>query len=265
MNIEKVNYDNIAPNYNLRYRNNKRPGTLKALKSLLSETDADHILEVGCGTGHWLEGLACPQKALCGLDASMSMLKQLSDQKRIALVQGRAACLPFENDCFDLITCINALHHFSDTWSFLRESYRVLHSGGTLAIIGMDPRDSRNRWYLYDFFEGTRERDLARFPSWEDVRYGLSEIGFVRIYFRDVDFIHDPKTQDSVLSDPFLMKDSCSQLALLSETAYQQGLQRIKASLVDPETRERVYENQIVLSMMMATKPSSLTHDALIR
>ena len=35
-----------------------------------------------------------------------------------------------------------------------------------------------------------------------------------------------------VLYDPFLQKHACSQLALLSEEAYQEGLDKIKADLL---------------------------------
>ena len=33
------------------------------------------------------------------------------------------------------------------------------------ALVAMDPHTGRDFWYVHDFFPGTRETDLARFPS----------------------------------------------------------------------------------------------------
>ena len=42
----------------------------------------------------------------------------------------------------------------------------------------MDPHGRRESWYVYRYFEGVYERDLARFPTWRqiaaDLHYSLS-------------------------------------------------------------------------------------------
>jgi hypothetical protein len=57
------------------------------------------------------------------------------------------------------------------------------------------------------------------------------------------------------MQDPFLQKDACSQLALLSQREYQDGLNKLKKHLdqiIDPQYH---YQNEIVLSMLRAEKP----------
>jgi ubiquinone/menaquinone biosynthesis C-methylase UbiE len=252
---DPVNYDAISDTYNQRYQNNPRTGTLKALQALLSQNKPEYILEVGCGTGHWLEGLKPAQKHLYGLDASFGMLMKARRILSGHLMQGVASRLPIANNQMSLLYCVNALHHFPNKANFYHETWRTIAPGGTLAIIGMDPGDRRNRWYIYDFFEGTRERDLSRFPRWSEVESELSGMGFVALSRKIADVIHDPKTINTVLSDPFLKKASCSQLALLSPQAYQEGLARVRAAVQDPKQSGRIFENDIFLEILIAKKP----------
>ena len=253
----KVNYDKIASKYDLCYHGNSHQGVHNALRTLLSQEKLHKVVEVGCGTCHWLKAL-CSFKDIdfWGIDASLEMLKCAQQPGGISLCQGQAEHLPISNNSIDFIFCVNALHQFSSKVAFVKEGYRILSKGGRFAIIGMDPRDQRNNWYIYKFFEGTYERDLDRFPSSSQVKDWLLDIGFKEIKTRDVEFIHDPKLGRAVLDDPFLEKNACSQLALLSQAEYKQGMEQIKHSLTNDQSRQNVYENDIVLTMIVGEKPN---------
>ena len=95
----------------------------------------------------------------------------------------------------------------------------------------MDPCFLRDRWYIYDYFEGTYETDLTRFPSWGTVLDWLLAAGFEHVAWQPVEQIQEHKVGRAIFADPFLQKDACSQLALLSDEAYAAGLQRIEAAL----------------------------------
>ena len=56
----------------------------------------------------------------------------------------------------------------------------MLRRGRALAIVGMDPQTEQDRWYLYDYFPGTRETDLDRYPSGEMILAWMREAGFAR-------------------------------------------------------------------------------------
>jgi len=254
MRNKSLDYDQIAADYNRRYQNDRRLGTLNALRAILSEIAPIRILEVGCGTCHWLEGLQASGLSLMGVDKSYAMLKQARALQKTLLCQAAAESLPLKDESYDFIYCVNALHHFSEPQTFIREVQRVLMPGGTLAIIGMDPSDTRNRWYLYDFFTGVFENDLERFPDWNRVKYWVKQAPFSLVQFNDVVFIHDPKTRDSVLQDPFLQKNACSQLALLSQEEYKRGLAQLQAHVNTIQDPGFCYENDIVLSMLRARK-----------
>jgi ubiquinone/menaquinone biosynthesis C-methylase UbiE len=253
-----VDYDRIAPSYNQRFIDGGMQGTATALRRLAQGTGAGRILEVGCGTGHWLATLGPVSGQLYGLDLSAGMLAQAGGQQAtLALVRGRAGQLPFPEGCFDLVYCVNALHHFQQQRAFVFEARRLLRRGGLLAVAGMDPRVHRNRWYVYDYFDGTYETDLARFPSWGRVLDWMVAAGFEGVESRWVERIVDPKRGRAVLDDPFLRKDSCSQLALLSDEAYAAGLDRIEAALSSAEAAGEtiLFATDLLLAMIVGRVP----------
>jgi ubiquinone/menaquinone biosynthesis C-methylase UbiE len=252
----KVDYDKVANNYDQRYLKNPHQGVLNALRRFLSEEDLHKVLEVGCGTCHWLKALKWTDNSiLFGIDPSYQMLKSAGAPHGISLCQGMAENLPFKSRSMDFLFVVNALHHFENKNNFFREGHRLLAKGGKLAIIGMDPRDDRNQWYIYKYFIGTYERDLIRFPSRSQIKDWFSQYGFEDIESLDVEIIHDPKRGFEVLNDPFLEKSSCSQLNLLSDTAYQEGLEKLKKSLKVCNSPPMVFENDIVLTMIAGIKP----------
>jgi len=182
------------------------------------------------------------------------MLKKSQHPDGIYLTQGMAGNLPFSDNSFDFIFVVNAVHHFSKKIAFLEEAHRVLTENGRLSIIGMDPADSRNKWYVYQFFEGTYDRDIKKFPTQRQLEKWLSQIGFKMFDIEDVEMIHDPKIGRNVLQDPFLKKNACSQLAMLSDKEYRDGLIKINDKLNTRRGENFEFENDIVLTMITAEK-----------
>jgi ubiquinone/menaquinone biosynthesis C-methylase UbiE len=236
-----VDYDRIAATYDQRFAENERSGTAAALLACAREMGARQagvlqVLEVGCGTGRWLAELRAVTPHVYGLDLSAGMLRQACKREAsFRLVRGRAEQLAFPDATFDLIYCVNAIHHFDRPRAFVSEARRLLRPGGRLAVIGMDPHGHRECWYAYYYFEGVYETDLRRFPSWGTIVDWLNAEGLEGVECRIVERFSDVKVGRAVLDDPFVRKHACSQLALLSEEAYQAGLRRIEAALAQAE------------------------------
>jgi len=75
-----LNYDYIAPEYNERYPTSQPSERGKALLNLARQVKAQKVLEVGSGTGFWLNFLHSEVQGVYGLDFSMGMLQQARKQ-----------------------------------------------------------------------------------------------------------------------------------------------------------------------------------------
>jgi len=99
---------------------------------------AKRVLDVACGTGLLLEELAkhADHPELVGVDLVPAMLNVARRRiGRIAtLLECDAAKLPFADASFQLATCTNALHYFTDAMATLREIRRVLAPSGNLVL-----------------------------------------------------------------------------------------------------------------------------------
>jgi SAM-dependent methyltransferase len=231
-----ADYGDIAPIFDQRYEADALEGVAQALVELAGALEARSILEVGCGTGRWLAEFASGARAPFGLDYSSPMLKEGRRRDRsFRLMRGRASQLPLRSASFDLVFCVNAIHQFEWQRDFVREARRLLRPGGALAVVGMDPRSPRHIWYIHDYFETTLMSDLERFPTLADLTDWAEEANFSSVERTELEPIQDRKVGREVLDAQFLRKDSCSQLANLSQMAYQDGLRRIESALAAAE------------------------------
>ncbi len=229
---QRVNYDQVSNGYDQRYATGGLAGIYTSLQQVAQQVQAQHLLEVGCGTAHWLSQIKTGPFCF-GLDFSRGMLQKAQRKdKTLHLVQGTASRLPYRTAYFDMVYCVNALHHFDDAAAFIYEARRILRPGGVLAIIGTDPHSQTDHtWYVYDYFPGTYERDLQRFVSSEKQLNWMQQAGFENCSHKKAEHIENEMIGESVLADHFLSKNGNSQLALLSEEAYRQGMERIKADI----------------------------------
>jgi len=94
-------------------------------------------LEIGCGTGVFLERAAASGAQIVGLDLSSDLLRRarerLGGTPNVALWCGNAERLPFSDASFDAVYGSSVLHHL-DVGAALCEVRRVLKPGGRMAF-----------------------------------------------------------------------------------------------------------------------------------
>jgi SAM-dependent methyltransferase len=234
--LKTVDYDSLAATYERRYEHYRYDGIERELLRFLGRSLS--ALEVGCGTGHWLELLDARGHASIGLDASREMLGQASGRlPNVSLVHGTAESLPWRSNSFDRVFCINAFHHFRQKQQFLSEARRVLHAGGGLMVVGLDPHTGRDQRWEYEYFGSAAGTDKARFPSARTIRDWMSGFGFRDIETTEAQHfdLHQPALE--ALEQGRLDKNQSSQLALLSDEEYERGIARMRREIEEAASR----------------------------
>lgn len=177
-----------------------------------------------------------------GADYSYNMLldgKNRHDTK--CLIQADATYLPFKNNSLEFIFCINAIHHFPDKEKFITEAAKSLKKNGILLIIGYDPHDEGEQWYLYDFFDGVKEFDLKRIPSFIELVKICNEIPGSSAEIHNMDLVSKNYIGNDIFNDPFLEKSQASQLSILSADSYARGIEKIRTMIsVNPNYNFKV-------------------------
>jgi ubiquinone/menaquinone biosynthesis C-methylase UbiE len=251
---KRVDYNAIASKYGRNNQTSTLSGITRALRFLAQESPSGRLLEVGCGTGLWLAALSELVSPVYGLDLSLGMLRQTMAREveagsALLLCNGQASRLPFYANSFNLIYCVNALHHFLQPERFIMEAHRVLKPGGALAIVGLNPHDPGINWYIYDYFDGTYEADLARFPSVEDIVSWMAAADFVDVQSWTAHQVVHTYFGRQVLDSPFIRKTGTSQLALLSDEDYTSGLARVEAT-IQAAGKEALFEETLPMPIV---------------
>ncbi|NWF48911.1 MAG: class I SAM-dependent methyltransferase [Ignavibacteriaceae bacterium] len=234
MSIEQINYNKISETYLERYSQNKLPGITSALQNAEAKVNPCRIIEIGCGPGYWLTQFKNTEVKLFGIDYSKEMLsKSGNKQRKFFPINANAVSLPVKSVSFDLVYCVNAIHHFPGTELFIKECVRILRRDGLLIIIGLDPAGKEDEWYVYNYFDNTFKNDLRRFPSFKKIEMLMKENGFTDFQFSVAETVNKKVIGKEVLSDYFLQKESGSTLAALSESEYSDGITKIKNTIIE--------------------------------
>ncbi len=233
-----VDYDRIAGEYDLRYLRSDYSGVETTLTAFVGQRVDQRVLEVGCGTGHWLRALSGRGIRPTGLDASAQMLSHAkAHAPAAALARGAAEHLPWATGSFDRLYCINAFHHFSDKIAFLHDAMRVLCPGGVMMIVGLDPHTGVDQWYIYDYFVNALEIDRRRYPASGQTRAWMQGAGFVDCVTREIQHLPVRFDAQSALEQGRLDKSATSQLSVLTDEEYRQGIERVRAAIASAQSR----------------------------
>jgi demethylmenaquinone methyltransferase/2-methoxy-6-polyprenyl-1,4-benzoquinol methylase len=130
------------------------------------------ILDVGCGTGAYLDFYKRYQCNLFGIDTSPAMMavaqKRLGEEAELYL--GSATEMPYPDQSFDLVLSMLVIHEMDQPvrLAVLEEIKRVLKPDGRILLIDFNPGP-------VEFFEGWKNKAIIL----------LSEMAAGRAHFRN--------------------------------------------------------------------------------
>ena len=104
----------------------------------ISQIRFHKVLDLGCGTGVILEEIGRKYRTaeLFGLDLSENMIAQARQRLKSTaeLSIGDAENLPYADNSFDLVCCVESFHHYPDPAKALSEIKRVLNKDGIFLL-----------------------------------------------------------------------------------------------------------------------------------
>lgn len=119
----------------------------RLVRELAEPKKSDLALDVGGGTGLIAGYLAHDVRRVVVLDRAEKMLSRAPDN--VTCVQGVAQHIPFREDTFDIVYCVDAFHHFTNSmprshWketidACVSELLRVLDPDGVMILVEFDP------------------------------------------------------------------------------------------------------------------------------
>lgn len=133
-----------APFYD-RFVTLARISPVADLLALAALQGHERLLDVGGGTGRIAAAAASQAHEVVILERCRAMLKRSPEHPRLRRVRGCALKLPFPDASFDVLLCVDALHHIKDAEGSIVEMARVLKPGGRVIVQEFDVRGWRGR------------------------------------------------------------------------------------------------------------------------
>jgi ubiquinone/menaquinone biosynthesis C-methylase UbiE len=136
---EKIrkHYDTVADTYDHHYDHHrgKRYHTHLSNHLLKALPDGGNLLDIGCGTGLFVDKYIHNGGTAIGLDISGGMVAKARHRcKTCDFVVGTGEKLPFADNSFNAISSVLVFSYVKDPAAMLSEVYRVLQPGGSVAL-----------------------------------------------------------------------------------------------------------------------------------
>lgn len=121
-------------------------------------TNGGRLIDVGCGTGRFLEVMKSRGLECHGIDFSKEAVKVAKKNTRSEILVGDGEKLPYVDNCFDYVTVIGSLEHFKHVNKGMREMVRISKDGAKFLII---VPNFNYLFYLLKEERGTIQREIS--------------------------------------------------------------------------------------------------------
>ncbi|MFH1839695.1 MAG: class I SAM-dependent methyltransferase [Nanoarchaeota archaeon] len=143
-------YDEISSGYNELHKEEQ----LKKIKIIIKELNITNemVLDVGCGTAFYSDLF----KDYTGIDNSEGMLEKANSN----VILGNAEELPFEDDSFDIVISVTALHNVKGFKKAIKEMERVSKGKIAISVLKKSKHFDEIKKELKDYKQIEEEKDI---------------------------------------------------------------------------------------------------------
>ena len=147
------------------------------LEKTIYDRENTHLMDFGSGTGLLTSQVAPYVRKITTVDISASMnevLREKMDAMACEIEMRECNLVTTElEECYDGIISSMTIHHVEDVQALLRKFYRLLKSGGTIALADLDKEDgsfhTENTGVFHFGFDQNEFAAWARHAGFEDV------------------------------------------------------------------------------------------------
>jgi ubiquinone/menaquinone biosynthesis C-methylase UbiE len=213
-------YDSIANVYDHHYDHHRGRRYHTHISSQLMRPlpRGGKLLDIGCGTGLFVEKFVKNGGAAIGLDISGKMIaRALWRCPTSEFVVGTGEKIPFSDNSFDAISSLLVFSYVKDPHAMLNESFRVLKPGGVISICTLGKKLlTRGIPAIYHFSEKINIKHVVMKDFGEHyydkdemislfTRAGFSDVNVSWCSFAHIDMI-DPLFNFARKIEPFIEK-----------------------------------------------------------
>jgi len=172
-------YDSIAPDYDSLFLSRRDKAENEVLKELLSKVEGK-VVDLGCGTGFFLEVAPRPTEDYVGVDISNRMLEKAeakfprhnfhkADMTKTGLPEGE----------FDSVVSLWAMHYADPEHAF-KEATRLLRPGGQIVVITYGPWAQGDSPLPYETWGAYKKNNRRQFKT-SVLRHHLRDFDRVQV------------------------------------------------------------------------------------
>lgn len=246
-------YDTIGTNYN----NTRRADSYIAgrLYDLLNPVKGGKYIDIGTGTGNYLNALSAMGLNFTGIEPSATMLEKARLHNPAAeIIQAKAENIPLPDNSFDGGMGTFTVHHWDDMLKGFSEIYRILKPGSNFVLLSFTPAQLHNYW-LYHYFPNTMKRSAEVVVSIEEMTAVFESCGFTGVITENY-FVHDGLTDHFLYSNkyrpeqylnPAIRNGASSFTVYADQPEVERGLLQLEADIKSGKIRDIIqqYENNL--------------------
>jgi ubiquinone/menaquinone biosynthesis C-methylase UbiE len=165
---------------------------------LPQQGDGASVLDVGCGTGHFLSELRSRGYEVSGVDGSAEMLVHARGlNPSCEIHQADVEALPFAKASFDYVVCVEVLRYLPEPYPCIAEMARVLKPGGVCLATAAPLFNLNGYWLINRLAPMLRFVNLVRLRQFfttsgslrrQFVQAGFGNVGVHGVYFGPVNW-----------------------------------------------------------------------------